>query len=219
MLSFYSAIFDDAQYNLGAATASAAVELLGYNSGYSELVATYILFGDPATHLGVLPPAPNWKLYLRCGEPRAGRHPYSAAYARAGAAHLAGGRPALIAVEARACGRAAPRDAVRQHGGPAPSRVMLVVRQASACWCIAASGDHGKRRTAVLTQGDAQPPAGAAPRASPLGATRGGEWHAVDGRANGPVVRPVMGARGRRRVGRKLRRGAVRALTALRWRW
>gem|GEM_PF-1467176 len=56
MLAFYDALFTDKLYQLGAATAQASLTVLGLNSGYDELVATYLLFGDPATTLGLPSP-------------------------------------------------------------------------------------------------------------------------------------------------------------------
>lgn len=64
MLAFYTALFDDELYHLGAATTQAALDLLALNSGFGELVATYVLFGDPATRIGVQPLPTAWELFL-----------------------------------------------------------------------------------------------------------------------------------------------------------
>jgi hypothetical protein len=49
MESFYEAIFQDDLYALGAATTAAKIQ----NSLWSDLVETFVLFGDPATPLGI----------------------------------------------------------------------------------------------------------------------------------------------------------------------
>jgi hypothetical protein len=47
--SFYEAIFQDDLYALGAATTAAKIQ----SSSWSDLVKTFVLFGDPATPLGI----------------------------------------------------------------------------------------------------------------------------------------------------------------------
>ncbi len=49
----YEAIFEDYQYALGAATTAAKIAAYSQTSDYSQLVETYVLFGDPATPLGI----------------------------------------------------------------------------------------------------------------------------------------------------------------------
>ena len=53
MQALYKAIFQDGQYGLGAATTAAKIAAYSQSSYWSELVETYVLFGDPVTHLGV----------------------------------------------------------------------------------------------------------------------------------------------------------------------
>jgi hypothetical protein len=56
MVALYKAIFQDGQSGLGAATTTAKLAAYSQNSALGESVETYVLFGDPATRLG-LPPA------------------------------------------------------------------------------------------------------------------------------------------------------------------
>jgi hypothetical protein len=53
MGEFYEAIFQDDQYALGAATTAAKIATYGQSSFWGELVETFVLFGDPATPLGI----------------------------------------------------------------------------------------------------------------------------------------------------------------------
>jgi hypothetical protein len=53
MLEFYHAIFQQDMYGLGAATTAAKLNVYAQSSLWSELVETYVLFGDPAMELGV----------------------------------------------------------------------------------------------------------------------------------------------------------------------
>ncbi len=53
MEAFYEAIFDDGTYGLGAATTAAKINTYAQNNYWSELVEMFVLFGDPATELGV----------------------------------------------------------------------------------------------------------------------------------------------------------------------
>ncbi len=50
---FYEAIFQHDQYSLGASTTAAKINTLGYYDLWGEVVETFILFGDPATQLGI----------------------------------------------------------------------------------------------------------------------------------------------------------------------
>jgi hypothetical protein len=50
---FYTAIFRDDVYELGAATTTAKLAMYGQNGLWGELVETFVLFGDPATRLGL----------------------------------------------------------------------------------------------------------------------------------------------------------------------
>lgn len=61
MDAFYKAIFVEDQVALGAATTIASINLMGQSDFWQELVATYILFGDPATRLGIPPNYPYVK--------------------------------------------------------------------------------------------------------------------------------------------------------------
>lgn len=51
--AFYDAIFQDDQYALGAATTAAKIAVYSQSSFWSELVETFVLFGDPATPVGI----------------------------------------------------------------------------------------------------------------------------------------------------------------------
>lgn len=53
MSEFYEAVFQDYQYGLGAATTMAKVETYAYSSEWASLVNTFVLFGDPATPIGL----------------------------------------------------------------------------------------------------------------------------------------------------------------------
>jgi hypothetical protein len=53
MGSFYDAIFQKDTYALGAATTAAKVATYGHSISWRELVETFVLFGDPATQLGL----------------------------------------------------------------------------------------------------------------------------------------------------------------------
>ncbi|MEE8389792.1 MAG: Ig-like domain-containing protein, partial [Anaerolineae bacterium] len=53
MREFYDAIFQDDQYSLGAATTAAKIATYAQSSFWSEMIETYVLFGDPATQLGI----------------------------------------------------------------------------------------------------------------------------------------------------------------------
>ena len=53
MQELYDAIFQDDQYALGAATTAAKIAAYNQNNSWGELVQTFILFGDPATSLGL----------------------------------------------------------------------------------------------------------------------------------------------------------------------
>jgi len=64
--AFYQAVFMYDQTALGAATTAAKLELFGQSSSAEELIQTYILFGDPATRLGM---APNYP-YVQTTDPR-----------------------------------------------------------------------------------------------------------------------------------------------------
>lgn len=52
---FYNAIFVDDVYELGVAATIAKTNLYNNNPGLSELVETYVFFGDPATRIHVVP--------------------------------------------------------------------------------------------------------------------------------------------------------------------
>jgi hypothetical protein len=56
MREFYDAIFQDDQHldGVGAATAAAKAAVYAQSSYWGELVETFLLFGDPATQLGLL---------------------------------------------------------------------------------------------------------------------------------------------------------------------
>jgi hypothetical protein len=56
--SFYEAIFAQDQLALGAATTSAKLATYAQSTFWRELIETYVLFGDPATRLGIPAPAP-----------------------------------------------------------------------------------------------------------------------------------------------------------------
>jgi hypothetical protein len=59
MQEFYEAIFQDDQYALGEATTEAKIAaLVDHYSLCAELVETFVLFGDPATQLGLPPNYP-----------------------------------------------------------------------------------------------------------------------------------------------------------------
>jgi hypothetical protein len=53
MGAFYDTIFQDDGYGLGEATTEAKVAALSQNPTWSELVETFVLFGDPAQELGI----------------------------------------------------------------------------------------------------------------------------------------------------------------------
>lgn len=53
MDALYESIFQDKQYGLGAATTAAKIATYSQNNFWSELVETFVLFGDPATQLGM----------------------------------------------------------------------------------------------------------------------------------------------------------------------
>jgi hypothetical protein len=55
--SLYEAIFAQDQLALGAATTAAKFATYGQSSFWRELIDTYVLFGDPATRLGIPTPA------------------------------------------------------------------------------------------------------------------------------------------------------------------
>lgn len=65
---FYSAIFQHDHYALGAATTAAKVTTQAQSSFWADLTQSYILFGDPATPLGIPPNAP----YVRTTTPADG---------------------------------------------------------------------------------------------------------------------------------------------------
>jgi hypothetical protein len=52
LAEFYSTIFQDGQPGLGAATTAAKIAISGQNSGWDELIETFVLFGDPAMQVG-----------------------------------------------------------------------------------------------------------------------------------------------------------------------
>ena len=64
MGELYQAIFQGGQSGLGAATTTAKLAAYSQDSTLGESVETYVLFGDPATRLG-LPPAPTAQRALR----------------------------------------------------------------------------------------------------------------------------------------------------------
>ncbi|MFN3533440.1 MAG: hypothetical protein ACK41Q_13175 [Candidatus Brocadia sp.] len=51
--NLYETIFHDGQYGLGAATTAAKIATYAQGSFWGEMVETFVLFGDPATQLGV----------------------------------------------------------------------------------------------------------------------------------------------------------------------
>ncbi|MFQ5576316.1 MAG: C25 family cysteine peptidase [Anaerolineae bacterium] len=53
MREFYDAIFQEDQYSLGLATTSAKLNTYALSSLWAELIETFVLFGDPATQLGL----------------------------------------------------------------------------------------------------------------------------------------------------------------------
>ena len=53
MRELYKAIFQDGPYGLGAITTAAKIDTYAQSKFWSELVETFVLFGDPATQLGV----------------------------------------------------------------------------------------------------------------------------------------------------------------------
>lgn len=53
MTNFYEALFNNKQYGLGEATTNAKIDTYTQNSYWEELVETFVLFGDPATQLGI----------------------------------------------------------------------------------------------------------------------------------------------------------------------
>ena len=53
MKELYKAVFQDGQYGLGAITTAAKIDTYAQSKFWSELVETFVLFGDPATQLGV----------------------------------------------------------------------------------------------------------------------------------------------------------------------
>ncbi|CAG1770816.1 partial Gingipain R2, partial [uncultured bacterium] len=53
MQEFYASIFQDGLYGLGAATTAAKIATYAQGDFLGELVETFVLFGDPATELGV----------------------------------------------------------------------------------------------------------------------------------------------------------------------
>ena len=55
---FYKALFVQDQLALGAATTSAKIATYRQSSFWGELIATYVLFGDPATQLGIAANSP-----------------------------------------------------------------------------------------------------------------------------------------------------------------
>ncbi len=53
MQELYKTIFQESQYGLGAATTEAKINTYSRSSYGRELVETFVLFGDPATHVGI----------------------------------------------------------------------------------------------------------------------------------------------------------------------
>jgi len=53
MRELYEAIFQDDQYALGASTTATKIAAYNQNNLWGELVETFVLFGDPATQLGI----------------------------------------------------------------------------------------------------------------------------------------------------------------------
>ncbi|MBF8264795.1 MAG: hypothetical protein HW384_659, partial [Dehalococcoidia bacterium] len=53
MKAFYKGLFQDGQYGLGAVTTAAKIDAYAQDNSWGELVETFVLFGDPATQLGV----------------------------------------------------------------------------------------------------------------------------------------------------------------------
>ena len=70
MRAFYEALFRDGQSALGAATTAAKLAAFAQNSFVGELVETYVLFGDPALHVG-LPPGKARQVALSLPKSRA----------------------------------------------------------------------------------------------------------------------------------------------------
>ncbi len=66
--AFYDAIFRDDLYSLGQATTTAKIVTYTTNAFWANLLKTYILFGDPATQIGV----PTNYPYIKSSEPAAG---------------------------------------------------------------------------------------------------------------------------------------------------
>jgi hypothetical protein len=66
MSEFYTTIFQNQQQSLGAATTTAKINTFAQNNAYSELVQSFILFGDPATALNISPQnnQPDWSVNL-----------------------------------------------------------------------------------------------------------------------------------------------------------
>lgn len=58
LTEFYEIIFQDKQYNLGAATTAAKIAIAGTPSR-DELIDTFVLIGDPGTNIGVPAGAPG----------------------------------------------------------------------------------------------------------------------------------------------------------------
>lgn len=58
MREFYGSIFQDGLYGLGAATTAAKIATYAQGDFLGELVETFVLFGDPATELGVSDDSP-----------------------------------------------------------------------------------------------------------------------------------------------------------------
>lgn len=53
MKELYKAIFQEDKYGLGAVTTAAKIDTYSQSNFWSELVETFVLFGDPATELGI----------------------------------------------------------------------------------------------------------------------------------------------------------------------
>ncbi|MBV7328941.1 Ig-like domain-containing protein [Chloroflexi bacterium TSY] len=68
MTEFYDAVFQDDQITLGMATTAAKIDVYAQSKVWGELVETYILFGDPATQLGI----PNNYPYIKSTTPANG---------------------------------------------------------------------------------------------------------------------------------------------------
>lgn len=58
LTGLYDAIYQNDLLAIGAAATAAKVKLMAQGAYWQELVATYILFGDPYTHLGLAPNPP-----------------------------------------------------------------------------------------------------------------------------------------------------------------